>query len=134
MWTKRRREFKSVQNSSAGNNYINMVLEHTLGFGNESFGLIYDAQGAKQPNTPAGSPTTSTPPTASAIGAPAPSRFVFSHNVNTDGTLKTNPAPVAVNSTNPWLEWGNRPFVSAEELLKVPAGSQATMLRMACGG
>ena len=123
-------EFKSTTTSRVGITTATMVLEHSLGFGNESFGLLYDAQGAKQPNTPAGSTATSTPPTASAIGAPAPSRFIFSHNVNTDGTLKANPTPVAVNSTNPWLEWGNRPFVSAEELLKVPAGSQATMLRM----
>ena len=38
--------------------------------------------------------------------------------------------PPIVESTNPWLAWDNRPYVSAEELLKVPAASQSQMLKM----
>ncbi len=101
--------------------HCNMVLEHSLGFGNESFGLLYDKQGAT---------TGSLAPTVSAIGAPAPGRFIFTYDVNaTTGSVNTSPPPITVSSTNPWLAWGNRPYVSAEELLKVPAASQAQMLR-----
>jgi hypothetical protein len=102
-------------------NHMNMVMEHTLGFGNESYGVLYDAQGAKQPGTPTGSTSTSTPPVAAAIGAPAPCDFTWDNNVRIPG--------IPGSSTNPWLEWGNRPYVSAEELLNVPVGSQSTMLR-----
>ena len=48
-------------------NQCNMVMEHSLGFGNESYGLLYDAKGA---------------PVIDAIGKPAPGRFLFTHNVN----------------------------------------------------
>ena len=98
-------------------NHVNMVLKHTLGFGNESFGLLYDAQNSQG--------AKSTPPFAAAVGAPAPGNYTW----NSDGDV-TPDNPIAVNSTNPWLEWGNRPYVSAEELLNVPGASQSTMLRM----
>ena len=65
----------------------------------------------------------------SAIGAPAPSRFIFPYDVKADGTIEANPPPVTVESTYPWMEWDNRPYVSAGELLNVPAASQAQMMR-----
>ena len=68
-------------------------------------------------------------PTGAAIGAPAPSRFIFDNDLAADGSVKTAPVPLSVTSTNPWVHWGNRPFVSAEELLNVPMASQSTMLR-----
>jgi hypothetical protein len=114
-------------------NHCNMVLEHSLGFGNESYGLLYDQQGTKQPNTPPGSPTTSMPPTLSAYGAPAPTRFLFTHNVDKNTGAITS-RPITVDATNPWLAWGNRPYVSSEELLNVPAGSSSTMLRFYTAG
>ena len=43
-------------------NHVNMVMEHSLGFGNESFGNLYDAQGAQ----------SATPPTIGAVGRHAP--------------------------------------------------------------
>ncbi len=119
-------DIKGRQVPSHGDNFINMVLKHSLGFGNESYGLIYDAQGAKHANSPAGS-FASTAPTGAAIGAPAPSRFIFDNNLAADGS-PTGTIPT-VTSTNPWVHWGNRPFVSAEELLNVPMASQSTMLR-----
>ncbi len=95
-------------------NFCNMVLKHSLGFGNESYGLTY---------------TRADAPTAAAVGAPKPSRFLFTHNVDpANGNVRGTPP--TVNSTNPWFAWNNRPYVSAEELMNVPAGSAATMLRM----
>ncbi len=57
---------------------------------------------------------------------PAPCDYVWDLD-------STNPAiddRIKEDSTNPWFAWDNRPFVSAEELLKVPMASQSTMLRM----
>jgi hypothetical protein len=99
-------------------NRCDMVFEHSLGFGNKSMGLLYDAKGSQGAKSQA--------PTAAAVGAPAPGDYTWdldSKNAAVDARIK-------VDSTNPWLEWVNRPFVSAEELLKVPAASQSTMLRM----
>lgn len=109
-----------VTDQKLDKNLFNMVFEHSLGFGNESFGLLYDAQGSQG--------VSSAAPVASANGAPAAGRFIFRHDVNATGAVTGT--PLTVTSTNPWLEWANRPFVSAEELLKVPAGSQSTMLAM----
>jgi hypothetical protein len=111
-------------------NHCDMVLEHSLGFGNKSFGLLYDRKGARQKDFPAAGPYGSAYPIASAIGSPAPYRCIFPYDVNpTDGSLFNNPPPVTVSSTYPWVAWDNRPYVSAEELLKVPAASQSQMLR-----
>jgi hypothetical protein len=125
------RQSQNVMNNNNSGNLCNMVLQHTLGFGNASWGLLYDAQGAKQAGTPAGSPTSSAAPaplTAQLAGAPAPSRFIFSHNVDSTGNVVGTPP--TVNSTNPWLAWDNRPYISGEEILKVPAASQTKMLQM----
>ena len=112
-------------------NHCDMVLKHSLGFGNESFGLLYDRVGARKANFPAAGPKGSAAPTASAIGAPAISRFIFPYDVDPTavGNVISNPPPITVNSTYPWLEWDNRPYVSAGELLNVPAASQAQMMR-----
>jgi hypothetical protein len=92
----------------SNNNHVNMVLEHSLGFGNETFGTLYDAQAAQSPQ----------PPSLNAIGVPRPGRYVWDSGFTSQ-----------INSTNPWFAWNNRPFVSAEEILNVPAASTATMLR-----
>lgn len=107
-------------------NHCNMVLEHSLGFGNESYGLLYDQQGTQG--------MSSTPPTLSAYGAPAPGQMLFTHNVNPQTGAPTAAPKTILESTNPWLQWGNRPYVSSEELLNVPSGSQATMLRFYSAG
>jgi hypothetical protein len=103
-------------------NHMNMVMEHSLGFGNESFGLLYDAQSSL--------PGKTEPPTAAAIGAPAPGDYTW----DKDGTNAVAEVRIPVQSTNPWLEWGNRPYVSSEELLNVPSGSSSTMLRFYSAG
>lgn len=99
-------------------NRVQMVLEHSLGYGNKSFGLLYDKRGSQGAKSLA--------PTAVAVGAPAPDNFVWDLDSKDAATLP----PIKVDSTNPWFAWNNRPYVSAEELLNVPAASQATMLRM----
>lgn len=102
-------------------NHADMVMEHTLGFGNKSFGLLYDAQGSQGAKSQA--------PTSAAIGAPAPGDYTW----HLDSSKDPANAPIKripVDSTNPWFAWNNRPYVSAEELMNVPAASQATMLRM----
>ena len=116
-------------------NRVNMVLEHSLGFGNKSYGLLYDATvpGAKHANEPAGSPTSSAAPSPAlanvVAGSPAPSRMLFRHEIDpATGEIKTTAKPPVYDSTFPWLTWDNRPYVSAEELLKVPAYSQSQML------
>src|SRR6476660_7162563 len=125
----------TIKASTAQNiqkNRVNMVMEDTLGFGNKSFGLLYDQQGAKVPGTPVAKSTSSSkPPTATAIGAPAPCDFTRDNDGDKAATdpnvnLVRNP----ISCTNPWLAWDNRPYVSAEELLKVPATSQSQLLRM----
>jgi len=109
-----------VTDQKLDKNMFNMVLEHSLGFGNESFGLLYDTQASQ---------TSTAPPVPSAAGAPAPGRFIFKHNVDaTTGNITGT--PLTVTSTNPWLEWANRPFISVDELLKVPSNSQGKMLGM----
>ena len=62
-----------ADNQKISTNRCHMVLEHSLGFGNESWGLLYDAQGAKQSGSPfPQSLTSSAAPTQSAIGARRP--------------------------------------------------------------
>lgn len=94
-------------------NQVNAVLEHSLGHGNETMGLLYDQLGAR-PET--------TSPTPTAIGAPA-AAYNYTY-VDSAG----NPQTVPINSTNPWFAWNNRPFVSAAELMQIPAASSAAML------
>ncbi|MCC7476036.1 MAG: hypothetical protein IT425_11625, partial [Pirellulales bacterium] len=106
-------------------NMCDMVLEHSLGFGNDSMGTTFDKRGSQGAATLA--------PTTSAVGAPAPTQFLFKHHVD-PSTGNITSAPTTVNSTNPWLAWNNRPFISAEELLGVPLWSQATMLRYYSAG
>jgi hypothetical protein len=101
---------------------FDIILDHSLGFQNESFGALAsrDDLGRAPLNLP-----------ASADGKPMP-----------DGTLGTNlpdsqlgkfarsvPDGGTVASTFPWLAWVNRPFVSANEILNVPAASSSMMLR-----
>jgi hypothetical protein len=93
-------------------NHFNYVFDHTLGFANSSFGDIYFREEAA-PNTPLvkdptdfdGDPTT----VGRATGAP-------------------RAMPSVTESTYPWLTWNNRPFISQNELLQVPATSSTNLL------
>jgi hypothetical protein len=66
----------------------------------------------------------------SAYGAPH-QRNVFqeSDNGNPAVDAQGNPRTDGEDATYPWLAWTNRPFVSAQELLNVPATSSSQMLR-----
>lgn len=82
--------------------HVDMILEHTLGFGNEAMGDIYSTE----PN-----PAHLQAPIPSALGAPA------------------NDTILASASTYPWLAWNNRPYSSDMELLQIPSRSSSEMLR-----
>lgn len=102
--------------------HFDIVLDHTLGFSNESFGAMVsrdDVVNKGLPVTADGAPSPDTP-----VTDVANSKYGFTR-------LKDTPTPVEspVNSTYPWLAWGNRPFVSADELLNVPGTSSSQMLR-----
>jgi hypothetical protein len=101
---------------------VDFVLEQTLGFQNR-LGFGYE--------------NTFTPPVASR--EPLAGKF-YTNNDNVPPNAKgapkidadpTNltPADVTDESTFPWLAWNNRPYVSAEEILQVPAASSAELLR-----
>ncbi|MEX2167919.1 MAG: hypothetical protein WD851_01290 [Pirellulales bacterium] len=84
---------------------VDMVLEHSLGFGNEAIGNLF----SWDPNPP-----QFTAPTSSAVGGPAIDR-TDSDDIN--------------DSTYPWLAWNNRPYASGMELLQVPSRSSSAILR-----
>ena len=98
-------------------NHFDMVLNHTLGFANEAFGDIYLRPESKVALAAAVDPTDaagddSNPKTLGiAAGAPRPDKAL------------------GLASTYPWFNWNNRPFVSGNELLQVPAASSSTLLR-----
>ena len=79
-------------------NNIDMVIEHSLGFTNESYGELYSQTAA---------------PVPAAAGAPSPAPDANSKKIT---------------STYPWLAWNNRPYVSAEELLQVPTASSEELM------
>ncbi len=148
------RSFTMMQKEVAGQirtdesiqpNHVDMVMEQTLGFGNKSFGLLFDKRGAIQParvsslnpqnySALVNSVASSTAPTPASIGSPAPFNFTWDTSATND--TKDHPdnkvkleMKAAVTSTNPWLAWNNRPYVSAEELMNVPMASQAALLK-----
>ncbi|HEY4259281.1 MAG TPA: hypothetical protein VGM98_03935, partial [Schlesneria sp.] len=43
--------------------------------------------------------------------------------------VATAPSDTTANSTFPWLAWNDRPYVSAEEIMQVPAASSSQVLR-----
>ncbi len=103
-------------------NHFDYVLNHSLGFANIVFGDVYIrpelraqlvepvSQASIDPTDPGGPNGDGLEETmGTALGAPRP-----------DGSIA---------STYPWLSWNNRPFVSENELLQVPAWSSAEMLR-----
>jgi hypothetical protein len=87
---------------------VDMVLEHSLGFANESSGRLFTQQ-----------PGPDQTPTLAAAGAPKAYAY-------TDANDKT----IDVTSTYPWLTWNSRPWVSAKEILQVPAASSAEVFRL----
>lgn len=93
---------------------FDIVLKHSLGFQNESFGALTTWADVSQLNLP--NAAYGTPLKDRANGA----NEKFSRTVADDATT---------TNTFPWLAWFNRPFVSAEELLQVPAMSSSQMLR-----
>ncbi len=90
--------------------HFDIMLDHSLGFQNESFGALASRDDVIQMGLPVaadGKPMADTP----------------------DFTRITPPPDSPITATHPWLAWGNRPYVSAEELLQVPATSSSQMLR-----
>jgi hypothetical protein len=97
------------------NSHFNILLDHSLGFGNESLGATVSWNDVVDP--------AKNLPTAT-NGNPAPD--------DAEKFTRLTPGPdIAPTNTSsfPWLAWNNRPFVSAEELLNVPAASSSQMLR-----
>jgi hypothetical protein len=90
--------------------HFDIVMEHSLGIQNEAFGALTTVTDLTQQGLP-----------AAARGTPMPdSDFSRAADAADDDTIE---------STFPWLAWGNRPFVSAQELLAVPATSSSQLLR-----
>ncbi len=96
-------------------NKFPIYIEHSLGMANESFGDIY-FQAAM---VPAGIAA----PTGPAIGMPRPG------DVDYLGTPEDTADDTTDNSTYNSLQWNNRPFISAAELLQVPSTSSALLLQ-----
>lgn len=94
--------------------HFDIIFDHSLGFQNEAFGALATSADVQQQGL-----------SAAARGAPLLdsgfSRAALDPN-------DPNRKPI-VSSTYPWFAWGNRPYVSAEELLNVPAASSSQMLR-----
>jgi hypothetical protein len=109
----------STDNPNPAANW-DFVLDHTLGFSNESFGAVA--------STPDIAPTRMNLP-VSAIGNPLPDGDLPTTNPPSPFTQHDPRIENPVNSTFPWLAWNNRPFVSADELLNVPNASASQMLR-----
>lgn len=93
--------------------HFDLVMEHSLGFQNEAFGAVATTLDAMVRGLP-----------VSAMGNPMP-----------DGEFSraalppTFPANTQVNSTFPWFDWPNRPYISAQELLSVSPWSSSKVLR-----
>ena len=78
-------------------NYFDRLFIHSLGYANDAYGQIYiQAQNVANPNA------NFEAPTGAAIGMPRGAQ-----------TYQSFP-------------WANRPFISAGEIMQVPASSQAT--------
>ncbi len=101
-------------------NHVDAVLEHSLGFGNESDGRLFMQQ-------PSNLSADYAPVTAAVR---ARREYSFHDSTYTPPGDPITKGEHTTSSTYPWLAWDNRPYVSAEEILKVPAASQSEMLRM----
>lgn len=93
---------------------FDIVMDHSLGFQNESFGALAAQTDLAAANLP-----------LTAWGKPMPDRPDFTRMLPVPNTN--------VLSTFPWLAWNNRPFVSAAEILNVPSASSAQLLRRYTG-
>lgn len=94
--------------------HFDIVFDHSLGFQNEAFGALATSADVQQQGL-----------SAAARGAP-----LLDSGFSRAALDPNNPnQPPPVSATYPWFAWGNRPFVSAEELLNVPAASSSQMLR-----
>jgi len=89
---------------------FDIVMDHSLGFQNESFGALAAQTDLGAANLP-----------LSAWGKPMPDRPDFTRMLPVPNT--------PVLSTFPWLAWNNRPFVSAAEILNVPSAPSGQLLR-----
>jgi hypothetical protein len=101
-------------------NHFDYYFGHSLGLPNEALGAVYlrpDTQLANNVIDPTditrddGDPRTMGP----ALGAPRPDQNL------------------GVESTAPWMNWNNRPFVSESEILQVPGWSSMELLRKFSG-
>ncbi len=101
-------------------NHVDAVLEHSLGFGNESDGRLF----MQQPSNL----SADYAPVTAAVGVLR--EYSFHDSTYTPPGDPITKGEHTTSSTYPWLAWDNRPYVSAEEILKVPAASQSEMLRM----
>ncbi len=99
--------------ASGRGHQFDIVMDHSLGFQNEAFGALATRADVQQQNL-----------AIAASGTPLlDSGFARS-------TLPPyDPNSSVVDDTFPWLAWGNRPFVSTDELLNVPGTSSSQMLR-----
>jgi hypothetical protein len=97
--------------------HFDILMKHTLGFQNESFGALATRPDVVNQNMP-----------VSAMGTPQADAGFARGTVPPNMPLDAG-NPQRIDSTYPWLAWGNRPFVSAGELLNVPGQSSSQMLR-----
>jgi hypothetical protein len=124
----------------------NFVLEHSLGFTNHAMAPLVEL--GPNPPTPAtleqGIVYVPYPPPVGAVPGLAAPMIDRTLNLNTPTALKSSkyaraatatlPSEIDAiqaifNSTYPWLAWNNRPYMSAEEILQVPAASSSTLMQ-----
>lgn len=100
---------RTLENTAMRSEHFGRVLRHTLGYGNHTFGA---------PLQPAG------PIDPAYAGSPQPTEMRLSNPY-----ADPPPAPTQIEN-NPfgWLQWSNRPYVSAYELMQVPSSSPQRLL------
>ncbi|MEX1040490.1 MAG: hypothetical protein WDZ51_07665 [Pirellulaceae bacterium] len=99
---------RTLENTAMESEHFGRVLRHTLGYGNHTFGA----------------PITPAPPiNAAYAGSPMPTE------TRPENPYADPPVPRQVEN-NPfgWLQWSNRPYVSAYELMQVPSSSPQRLL------
>jgi hypothetical protein len=111
------------------------VLESTLGFPNEAFAPDLDLTSGDA----VALMTTQKPGAPKIVNGTvvATPELAELQQWNPSEAARLNYAPAqeqtrrqrAVQSTYPWLAWNDRPFVSADEIMQVPASSSSLMLR-----
>ncbi len=119
---------------------IDFVVEQTLGFSNEAYAPNVDRttspqarhamlQGTGAPRP--GAPEITSPNNLSNPEAGDLNRWntIPAQTVVTTTAQELQRRQRLLQSTYPWFPWNDRPFVSAEEIMQVPASSSSLMLR-----